>query len=97
MRRSSRAVAHPTADTSGTHVVNVDARSNGDDAFALFSSTDGGGSVGNHDNLIRVSRGMHDYLQKQGVPHIWRVDTNGHDTTEMSNSLYHFAQLLFRE
>jgi enterochelin esterase-like enzyme len=54
-------------------------------------------SVGNHDNLIRVSRGMHDYLQEKRVPHIWRVDTNGHDTAEMSNSLYHFAQLLFRE
>jgi hypothetical protein len=25
------------------------------------------------------------------------VDANGHDTAEMSHSLYHFAQLLFRE
>jgi hypothetical protein len=41
-----------TADTSGVRVANVDARSNGDDAFALFSSTDGGGSVGNHDNVF---------------------------------------------
>ena len=40
-----------TADTSGAHVVNVDARTNGDDAFALFSAIDGGGSVGNHDNV----------------------------------------------
>jgi hypothetical protein len=40
---------------------------------------------------------MHDYLQEKGVSHIWRVDTNGHDTGEMSHSLYHFAQLLFRE
>jgi enterochelin esterase-like enzyme len=54
-------------------------------------------SVGNHDNLLRVSRGMHDYLTQQGVPHVWRVDTNGHDTAEMSHSLYHVAQLLFRE
>lgn len=54
-------------------------------------------SVGNHDNLIRVSQGMHDHLQKNGVRHVWRVDTNGHDTAEMSHSLYHFAQLLFRE
>ena len=53
-------------------------------------------SVGNHDNLIRVSRGVHDYLTDKGVPHIWRVDTNGHDTGEMSNSLYHFAQKLFK-
>lgn len=54
-------------------------------------------SVGNHDNLIRVSRGVHDYLREKRVPHVWRVDTNGHDTAEMSHSLYHFAQLLFRE
>jgi enterochelin esterase-like enzyme len=54
-------------------------------------------SVGNHDNLIRVSQGMHGYLQEKRVPHVWRVDTNGHDTAEMSSSLYHFAQLLFRE
>lgn len=54
-------------------------------------------SVGNHDNLFRVSRGVHDYLKEKGVSHVWRVDTNGHDTGEMSNSLYHFAQKLFKE
>ncbi|WP_238013918.1 discoidin domain-containing protein [Dactylosporangium sp. AC04546] len=40
-----------TNDTTNTHLNNIDARSNGDDAFALFSATDGGGSVGNHDNI----------------------------------------------
>jgi enterochelin esterase-like enzyme len=54
-------------------------------------------SVGNRDNLFRVSKGVHDYLTEKGVPHIWRVDTNGHDTAVMSNSLYHFAQKLFKE
>ena len=54
-------------------------------------------SVGNRDNLLRVSRGVHDYLKEKSVPHIWRVDTNGHDTGEMSHSLYHFAQKLFKE
>ena len=54
-------------------------------------------SVGNHDNLYRVSRGVHDYLTEKGVAHIWRVDTNGHDTGEMSQSLYYFAQKLFKE
>ena len=54
-------------------------------------------SVGNRDNLYRVSKGMHDYLTEKGVPHIWRVDTNGHDTGVMTNSLYHFAQKLFKE
>jgi enterochelin esterase-like enzyme len=54
-------------------------------------------SVGNRDNLFRVSKGVHDYLTEKGVPHIWRVDTNGHDTAVMSNSMYHFAQKLFKE
>jgi hypothetical protein len=31
------------------------------------------------------------------VAHAWRLDTNGHDTAEMSSSLYHFAQKLFKE
>ncbi|GAA2641398.1 discoidin domain-containing protein [Dactylosporangium fulvum] len=40
-----------TNDTTNTHLSNLDARGTGDDSFALFSATDGGGSVGNHDNL----------------------------------------------
>jgi enterochelin esterase-like enzyme len=54
-------------------------------------------SVGNRDNLLRVSKGLHDYLTEKNVPHIWRVDTNGHDTGAMMSSLYHFAQKLFKE
>ncbi len=41
-----------TSDSTGALVSNVDARGNGDDAFALFSAIDGGGSVGNHDNVF---------------------------------------------
>ena len=54
-------------------------------------------SVGNRDNLLRVSKGLHDYLTEKRVPHVWRVDTNGHDTGAMMSSLYHFAQKLFKE
>jgi enterochelin esterase-like enzyme len=54
-------------------------------------------SVGNRDNLIQNSRRMHDFLTEKKVKHIWRVDGNGHDTGVMSNSLYHFAQFLFKE
>jgi enterochelin esterase-like enzyme len=54
-------------------------------------------SVGNRDNLIRVSQGMHAYLTEHNVPHRWRVGTDGHDTGAMSKSLYHFAQLLFKQ
>jgi Alpha-1,3-glucanase catalytic domain D2/Alpha-1,3-glucanase catalytic domain D1/NedA-like, galactose-binding domain/CARDB len=41
-----------TGDSHNVRVANVDARTNGDDAFALFSATDCGGSVGNHDNVF---------------------------------------------
>ena len=54
-------------------------------------------SVGNRDPLQRYNRDLHTYLQEAGVPHSWRLDTNGHDTAEMSSSLYHFAQKLFKE
>jgi enterochelin esterase-like enzyme len=54
-------------------------------------------SVGNRDPLQRYNRDLHTYLEEKGVPHAWRLDTNGHDTAEMSSSLYHFAQRLFKE
>jgi enterochelin esterase-like enzyme len=53
-------------------------------------------SVGNKDGLFGVSQGVHGYLKQQDVPHIWHVDGNGHDATHWRNSLYHFAQLIFR-
>ena len=54
-------------------------------------------SVGNRDVLYRVAQGVHDLTTEKGVTHIWRVDTNGHDTASMSHSLYHFVQKLFKE
>jgi enterochelin esterase-like enzyme len=47
--------------------------------------------------LIRISQGVHAYLKEKGVPHIWHVDGNGHDATHWRNSLYYFAQELFRQ
>ena len=44
-------------------------------------------SVGNRDPLQRYNRDLHTYLQEKGVAHSWRLDTNGHDTAEMSSSL----------
>jgi enterochelin esterase-like enzyme len=52
---------------------------------------------GSKDGLLRVSQGVHNYLKEKGVPHVWTVDGNGHDTTEMSNNLYHFAQRIFNK
>jgi enterochelin esterase-like enzyme len=53
-------------------------------------------SGGNKDGLLPISQGMHAYLKEKGVPHIWHVDGNGHDATHWRNSLYDFAQLIFR-
>jgi enterochelin esterase-like enzyme len=53
-------------------------------------------SCGNKDGLISISQGMHTYLKEKDVPHVWNVDSNGHDPTEWRNNLYHFVQRLFR-
>jgi enterochelin esterase-like enzyme len=51
---------------------------------------------GNKDGLIRISQGMHAYLKENKVPHIWHVDSHGHDGQEWSKNLYLFAQQLFK-
>jgi enterochelin esterase-like enzyme len=53
-------------------------------------------ACGNKDGLIRVSQGVHNYLKEKGVPHVWHVDSNGHDGTEWANNLYLFAQHIFK-
>jgi enterochelin esterase-like enzyme len=54
-------------------------------------------SVGSRDGLMRINQGLHNFLQEKGVPHNWRLDGNGHDTAEMSNSFYHFVQRIFKQ
>ena len=51
---------------------------------------------GNKDGLIRISQGVHAYLKENKVPHIWHVDSHGHDGQEWSKNLYLFAQQLFK-
>lgn len=53
-------------------------------------------ACGNRDGLIRISQGVHNYLKEKGVPHVWHVDGNAHDTTEWDNNLYLFAQHIFK-
>ena len=53
-------------------------------------------SVGNKDALYRVAQGLHSLATEKGITHIWRVDTNAHDTAAMSSNFYYFAQKLFR-
>ena len=52
-------------------------------------------ACGNRDGLIRISQAVHQYLKENGVPHIWHVDGNAHDTTEWDNNLYLFSQHIF--
>jgi GH35 family endo-1,4-beta-xylanase/enterochelin esterase-like enzyme len=54
-------------------------------------------SCGNQDGLIRISQGLHTYLKERGVPHLWNVDSHGHDGTHWRNNLYHFVQRIFTE
>jgi len=53
-------------------------------------------SCGDKDGLMRFSRDFHDALDKNKIPHIWHVDTGGHDFTVWKTDLYHLAPLLFR-
>jgi enterochelin esterase-like enzyme len=53
-------------------------------------------SCGDADNLIRLTSGTHDYLQKNNVPHILYVEPGGHDFKVWKNDLYLFSQLLFK-
>lgn len=54
-------------------------------------------SCGNKDGLIHISQRMQRFLKEKDVPHIWNVDSHGHDPAHWRNNLYHFAQLLFKE
>src|SRR5689334_16829155 len=52
-------------------------------------------ACGKKDGLIRISQGVHAYLKKNDIPHVWHVDGNAHDPTEWRNNLYLFAQRIF--
>jgi enterochelin esterase-like enzyme len=53
-------------------------------------------SCGNKDGLMRISQGVHAYLKEKDVPHVWNVDSHGHDATHWRNNLYYFLQRVFR-
>jgi enterochelin esterase-like enzyme len=54
-------------------------------------------SCGNRDGLINISQGLHAYLKRHDIPHVWNVDDHGHDGDSWANNLYHFAQRTFAE
>lgn len=51
---------------------------------------------GTKDGLFRISEKAHQYLNEIGMPHIWNVDTNGHDNAEWDRNLYLFSQHIFK-
>ena len=53
-------------------------------------------SCGDRDRLMWISKDFHDALVETKVPHVWHVDTGGHDFTVWKADLYNFAQRLFR-
>ena len=53
-------------------------------------------SCGNKDGLISFSQRLHQFAKKNDIPHIWNVDSHGHDATTWRNNLYHFLQRCFQ-
>ncbi len=53
-------------------------------------------SGGDRDGLIYIGQRTHAYLKQKNIPHIWQVDSGGHDFNVWKNDLYLFAQLVFK-
>src|SRR5690606_10581654 len=53
-------------------------------------------SCGDADGLLRFSSRTHEYLAENDVPHIYYLETGGHDFKVWKNGLYMFSQLLFK-
>lgn len=53
-------------------------------------------SCGDKDGLIGFSQRTHRYLKEREVPHIWHVESGGHNFAVWKNDLYLFSQLIFR-
>ncbi len=54
-------------------------------------------SCGDEDKFMNANKALHAALDDMKVPHIWHVDTGGHNSTVFKNDLYLLAQLLFRD
>ncbi|WP_286734676.1 MULTISPECIES: alpha/beta hydrolase [Sphingobacterium] len=54
-------------------------------------------SCGDQDGLLNISRRTHEYLSEHGVPHIYYLESGGHDFNVWRNDLYNVSQLLFND
>ena len=53
-------------------------------------------SCGDKDGLFAISQGVHRFLKEKAIPHVWHVDSGGHDFPIWKNDLYWFAQRIFQ-
>ena len=53
-------------------------------------------SCGDNDGLITFSKRTHDYLRQNDVPHIYYLESGGHDFKVWKNGLFMFSQFLFK-
>ncbi len=54
-------------------------------------------SCGDQDGLLNISKRTHEYLSEHGVPHIYYLESGGHDFNVWRNDLYNVSQLLFKD
>jgi len=54
-------------------------------------------SCGAGDHLLTFSERTHDYLKKNGVPHVYFIEPGVHDFKVWKNGLYLFSQMLFKQ
>ncbi|CAM3533468.1 alpha/beta hydrolase-fold protein [Sphingobacterium prati] len=53
-------------------------------------------SCGDQDGLLSISKRTHEYLLDHEVPHIYYLESGGHDFNVWKNDLYNISQLLFK-
>jgi enterochelin esterase-like enzyme len=53
-------------------------------------------SCGDKDGLMKTSQSFHASLDEKKVPHIWHIDSGGHQWPVWKNDLYLLSQMLFR-
>jgi enterochelin esterase-like enzyme len=54
-------------------------------------------SCGDKDRLMDGSKAFHASLEEKKVPHVWHVDSGGHEWPVWKNDLYLISQMLFRD
>jgi enterochelin esterase-like enzyme len=54
-------------------------------------------SCGDTDSLMDGNKGLHAALEDKKIPHVWHVDSGGHEFRVWKNDLYLLAPMLFKD